>query len=74
MIPMSPMFEGMFSTAKNYWLGKKPEAPSVGGNDVREKIVNAAKKVVGKDEGGVGGTLRKVLNRRSMLAQAASND
>ena len=71
MIATSPMFEGVLDTAKKYWFGNKdkPNAP-----DTRQRIVNAAKKTVGKEEGGVGSALRGMLNRRSMLSKAYGND
>lgn len=71
MIPMSPMFEANFlTTAKNYWFGDNRPKPKTDVPDTRERIMTAARKTVGKDEGGVGGTLGKMLNRRDLLAKA----
>jgi hypothetical protein len=79
MIAMSPMFEampGFVTTAKNYWFGKKgtpttPERPERPMPSPSERIMTAAKKATSEGEGGVGGSLRRMMNRRSLLAQAA---
>ena len=72
MIPITPMFEANFlTTAKNYWFGgNKPKTPSEEPSDTRQRIMTAAKKSIGKDEGGVGRSLSNVLNRRDLLAKA----
>ena len=76
MIATAPLFEANFlTTAKNYWFGKSdPKTPSPEGPDspggMRERIMTATRKTTDAGEGGVGGTMRKMLNRRDLLAQA----
>ena len=77
MIPMAPMFEampGFLKTAKNYWFGgsqqQRPQPRPDEGGSVREKYMTAAKKATTETEGGVGGTMRRIMNKNKMLAQA----
>lgn len=59
----------MISIYEMWPFSKKDDPPPEEGS-MRSKLVNAAREVAPGDKTHVGGVMRKMLNRRDMLAQA----